>query len=363
MKKDNSKGVKFEARQLPSGSWRCQPSFTDEDGIQHRASFTKESKELAEAMALAWKAGIIDKVKTKKSATVGEALDAYIETGRCTGMKADTIKAHVSSRNNAFKSIEKRRVQTLALRDIQKWINERSQAVAPKTVKNNLDLLKVALKQYDASLDWNALRLPRGRKTETAIPSDDQVAAMLAELRTRGDDQMYIAVMLASLYGLRRSEICALEWSDISPSSDGRHVLEISKALVYDENNLLVLQDTKTEAGARIITLSDHVYVELMKRRNLRTNIISISPNSLSNRYALLAKKHGVNTRFHALRHYMASVMMRDGVEAFYAAKILGHASPATTQNIYTHVMGEKVIQINDRVDAHAVSILSRANY
>ena len=363
MKKSSSESARIEARQLPSGSWRCQPSFTDEDGVQHRASFTEKSKEIAEAKAVMWKAGIIEKVKARKAVTVGEALDAYIETGRCTGMKVDTIKAHVSSRNNAFKSIEKRRVQTLVLRDIQKWINDRSQAVKPKTVKNNLDLLKVALKQHGVSIDWDALRLPKNKRAEPTIPTDDQVAAMLANLRERRDDQMYIAVMLASLYGLRRSEICALEWTDISTTPDGKHVLEVSKALVYDENNHLVLQDTKSEAGTRTITMADDVYNELMKRRNLRINLVSITPNSLTNRYAVLARKYGVNTRFHVLRHHMASVMARDSVDPIYAAKLLGHASPATTQRIYTHAMDEKVIQVNNQVDAHAVKILSIANY
>ena len=357
------KGKMPVAVQLPSGSWRCRASFTDADGIKHNASFTKETKELAEAMAIMWKAGLIEQEKTRKFVTVGEALDAYIETGRCTGMKAGTIRAHVSSRNNAFKLIEKRRVHTLTLRDVQKWINERSKDVAPKTVKNNLDLLTVALKQHEVDLDWDALRIPKRKTEEPEIPSGDQVAAMLTHLRERKDDQMFIAVMLASLYGLRRSEICALEWTDISSTDSGEHVLEVSKALVADENNHLVLQDTKSEAGTRTITLAEPVYAELMKRRNLRTNLISLSPNALTNRYAALAKKFGVNTRFHVLRHYMASVMARDSVDPIYAAHILGHASPTTTQRIYTHVMDDKVIQINEHVDAHAAGILAKANY
>lgn len=357
------KGRMPTAIQLPSGTWRCRASFTDSDGIKHSAPFTAESKELAEAKAIMWKAGLIEKEKTRKFTTVGEAIDAYIETGRCTGMKASTIRSHVSARDNAFKTIEKRRIHTLTLRDIQKWINDRAKEVAPKTVKNNYDLLEVALKQHEVNLDWDVLRLPKNNQEEPQIPTGDQVAAMLTSLRDRKNDQMFIAVMLASLYGLRRSEICALEWSDIRPTSDGGHVLVVDKALVIDENNLLVLQDTKTKAGTRTIKLSDPVYAELMKRRNLRTNLISISPNALTNRYATLAKKFGVCTKLHVLRHYMASVMARDEVDPIYAASLLGHASPTTTQRIYTHVMDDKVIQINDRVDAHASGILAKANY
>jgi len=136
----------------------------------------------------------------------------------------------------------------------------------------------------------------------------------------------------------------------------------INKALVRDENNLLVEKDTKTDSGERTISLSDPVYAELIRRRNTiastRTNIISLSPNALTNRYATLAKKYGVCTKFHVLRHYMASVMARENVHTKYAAKILGHASPATTERIYTHVMDDKIIELNDALDAHAAGIL-----
>lgn len=348
-----------KAKQLPSGAWRVRATHTDENGVQMTASFTDANPKVAEAKAAMWVAGMLERDADLRNLPLGDAIDAYIETGRCTGMSPSTIKAYVSARNNAFTPLLKKRINKITLRDVQSWVNWRAKDAAAKTVKNNLDLLVCVLRQNEVRLDLDALRLPKRKKVAMEMPSDTQIRAMLASLRESKDDEMFLAVMLASVYGLRRSEICALQWTDVRSASDGRHVLVVSKALVGDENNLLVEKETKTEAGERIITLSDSVYLELMKRRTLRTHLISISPNALTNRYATLAKKFGVCSKFHGLRHYMASVMARYGADPVYTANLLGHASPNTTRRIYTHVMGDKVIEINSAVDAHATAVLA----
>lgn len=348
-----------KAKQLPSGSWRVRATHTDENGITTVASFTDANPKVAEAKAAMWQAGMIERDADLRNLPLGEAIDEYIETGRRTGMSPATIKGYVSARKNAYTPMLKKRVNKITVRDVQSWINWRAQTAAYKTIKNNLDLLVCVLRQNGVKLDLDALRLPKRKKVEPVMPSDDQIKAMLSSLREKKNDEMFIAVMLDSVYGLRRSEICALKWSDIRTTADQKHVLEVSRALVADENNHLVEKETKTEAGTRTLVLSDQVYAELMKRRNLRTHLISISPNALTNRYAALAKKFGVNTKFHNLRHYMASVMARDGVDPVYAANLLGHASPTTTQRIYTHVMPDKVVQLHSVVDAHAAAVLA----
>lgn len=349
-----------KAKQLPSGAWRVRVKHTNENGVQMTASFTDKNPKVAEAKAAMWVAGMLERDADLRNLPLGDAIDAYIETGRCTGMSPSTIKAYVSARNNAFTPLLKKRVNKITLRDVQSWVNWRAQQVAAKTIKNNLDLLVCVLRQNEVKLDLDALRLPKRKKVELVMPSDEQIKAMLDSLRGSKNDEMFIAVMLASVYGLRRSEICALQWTDIRSTEDGKHILVVSKALVADENGLLVEKETKTEAGERVIVLADSVYFELMKRRNLRTHLVSLSPNALTNRYATLAKKFGVCSKFHGLRHYMASVMARDGADPIYAANLLGHASPNTTRRIYTHVMGDKVVQINSVVDAHASAVLGQ---
>lgn len=347
-----------KAKKLPSGNWRVQVSFVDAHGVLHRTSFTESTAKLAEAKAAMWKAGLLERNENLKNLPLGEALDEYIETCRVTGMSPATVRAYVATRKNAFPLLINMRVNKITINDIQRQINARAKEVSPKTIKNNIGLLSITLKQQGVRLDFSALRLPKNKKRALEVPTDSQVNAMLEELRLRKDDDMFIAVMLAALYGLRRSEICALTWSDIATTADGQHVLTIDKAIVRDEHNMHVEKDTKTEAGTRRIVLSDPVYQELVSRRQLRPNLITLSPNAVTERYNRLAKHFDVDTSIHVLRHYMASVMAAKNVDPIYAAHLLGHSSYETTRRVYTHVMSDELVVANGVLDAHAESVL-----
>lgn len=348
-----------KAKKLPSGNYRCQASYTDDDGVIHRASFTEDTARMAEAKAAMWRAGMLEKDVLKKHLPLGDAIDEYIETCRATGMSPATIRSHVASRKSAFPLLIDKRVDKITIQDVQRQVNARAKEVSAKTIKNNIGLLSITLKQNGVHLDLSALRLPKRKKHDLVVPTDRQVTAMLDELRRRKDDDMFIAVTLAALYGLRRSEICALRWTDITTDADGQHILTIDKALVRDENNMHVEKGTKTEAGTRKIVLSNPVYQELVSRRQLKPTMVTLSPNSITERYNRLAKHFGADTSIHVLRHYMASVMAAKNIDPVYAAHLLGHSSYETTRRVYTHAMSDELVVANGVLDAHAECVLS----
>ena len=350
-----------KAKQLPSGSWRCRATLTDSDGNKITKSFTAETARKAETMARMWQEGFIDRENEKVAhgITLGEAIDNYIETCRCAGMSPSTIRGYVSCRKNAYTMIDKKPIRRLTVQDIQRQINARSKSCSPKTLRNEVNVLSAALKSNGVKLDFDALRLPKIVRKEMEIPTDTQIAHLLDTLRQE-DDDMFIAVMLAAIMGLRRSEICALTWGDIV-SIDGRSYLDITKASVLDEDMCLVAKTTKTNAGTRKLPLPDSVRTELLSRRSLRKAIVSIGPNVITERYERITSRLGIPGRFHDLRHYHASVMIREGVPEKYIVSDMGHASFDMVRRVYGHVMGEKQQEINAMMGLHADNILSIA--
>ena len=348
------------AKQLPSGSWRCRATLTDSDGNKVTKSFTAETARKAETMARMWQDGFMEKENEKAThgVTLGEAIDNYIETCRCAGMSPSTIKAYVSCRKNAYPLIENKPIRKLTVQDIQRQINARSKTCSPKTMRNNVNLIHAALKSNGVKLDFDALRLPSSRHQEMKIPSDDQIRQLLDELYD--NDDMFIAVMLAAVMGLRRSEICALTWGDLITSGD-KTVLNVNKASVLDEDSQLVIKSTKTNAGTRQLPVPSSVRAELVRRRSMRKTMVSISPNAITERYERIASRLGIPGRFHDLRHYHASVMIREGVPEKYIVSDMGHASFDMVRRVYGHVMGEKQKEINAMMGAHADNILSIA--
>jgi integrase len=67
-----------------------------------------------------------------------------------------------------------------------------------------------------------------------------------------------------------------------------------------------------------------------------------IHPRNLRRDFKKLLKDAGLPTiRFHDLRHTAASLMLNHGVPVIVVSKILGHAKPSTTMDIYGHLIYE----------------------
>lgn len=344
-----------KAQKLPSGNWRCRATVTDEDGVKHTVSFTAETARKAETLAKMWQEGMYQKARSRSSMTLDEAMEQYIETCRCAGMSPATIQGYGCIRRNAFPELKGRPIDRLTIRDIQASVNNRSRTVKPKTIKNEVGMLTAVLRQNGVKLDFDALRLPQTERKEMSIPSDVQISAMLSAVYD--DDDMYIAIMLAAVMGLRRSEICALTWDDIIVHGD-QAWLNVDKALVRGENGDYTEKSPKTKSGYRKLSIPSSVLGELLHRRNLRPRMIGVSPNVITERYNRLTKTMKISGRFHDLRHYHASVMLREGVPEKYIVADMGHASFDMVRNVYGHVMEEKQLTINSMMDAHASSIV-----
>lgn len=65
-------------------------------------------------------------------------------------------------------------------------------------------------------------------------------------------------------------------------------------------------------------------------------------PDSLGRTYWRLAHQIGVHTRFHDLRHFAATQAIAAGIDVRTVAGRLGHADPAITLRVYSHVLTER---------------------
>ena len=65
-------------------------------------------------------------------------------------------------------------------------------------------------------------------------------------------------------------------------------------------------------------------------------------PDSVTQYCGIFADKYGLrHIHPHAFRHTAASVLYFAGMDIVSISNHLGHASPSTTQNIYSHMIAE----------------------
>ena len=154
------------------------------------------------------------------------------------------------------------------------------------------------------------------------------------------DDEIY--VLIAAGCGLRRGEICGLEWKDIDFKEK---TLTVKKARVRMKKNHEKIP--KTRKSTRTIIAPDYVTDVLKKYKSkLREEptgndkiITRWKPQSLSERFKKLLDMFGLpRTRLHDLRHYNAVIMMKHGVPDKVASERLGHSNVQVLHKIYQHV-------------------------
>ena len=163
--------------------------------------------------------------------------------------------------------------------------------------------------------------------------------------------------MLTLYTGMRRGEICGLDWSDIDFENN---LLSITKSIVYTSSTGLQEGQTKTKSSQRIINIPHDMTAllneyrrEQLKRRfalgdqwtesgkvftNERGGLLS--PDTLSAWFKKFVKRHGLpDIHFHTLRHTAATLLIAGGVDVATVSKRLGHADKTTTLNTYTHAI------------------------
>ena len=255
---------------------------------------------------------------------------------------------------------------TLLLREGRK----KGGGLSPLTVQHVHRLLRKALHQ---AVRWEILdRNPADGADSPRVPRKEMNALdrtglgrMLSLLRGH---KLYLPVLLAATTGMRRGEILALRWRDIDLDT---RVLRVARSLQQTKAGL-EFKEPKSLRGRRNIQLAQATVDALKTQRAvLDTGVDGLvvcrpdgtvyPPDQLSAEFHKFAKRHGFAIRFHDLRHTHASNLLRDGVPVNVVSQRLGHAEPAITLNVYSHVLPGMQEEAADKIDEMMVEVLGGA--
>lgn len=160
--------------------------------------------------------------------------------------------------------------------------------------------------------------------------------------------------------GARRGEIAALRWSDIDLDAATMRIerpLEQTKAAIR-------VKCPKTESGYRTVSLPAFVVAALSEHRREQLELRMAlgagalpkdapvfgtieggwpNPYMISDRWRDAVKNRKLpKLTFHSLRHSHASALIAAGLDVVSISRRIGHASPALTLSIYSHMFEDK---------------------
>jgi integrase len=243
---------------------------------------------------------------------------------------------------------------------------DRKGGLSKRTVGHMHRILKEALGQavlwkHLALNPCNAVKAPKPEKHQFQTYSLEQTAQLL-----EAEDRMLIPVMLAVLCGLRRGEVCALQWSSVSLNAGQLSIVRSaeqtrsSEAYSTKRKKTQVRYKEPKSGKGRTVVLSATIGQALHEHRIEQAEQLSqlgirttgethvcanedgspLRPNTLTLYWKRLAKKLGLPViRFHDLRHACATHMLTLGVHPKVASERLGHSNVRITLDLYSHVL------------------------
>lgn len=226
-------------------------------------------------------------------------------------------------------------------------------ALAPKTVRDILSLLKTVL-QYAhktvSGIDLVEVTYPKLPKQEMRILNREEQDIFVQYL-LNDPDPCKFGVLFSLLTGLRIGEICALKWRNISLPDGTVSVSSTMQRLKNSDGGSssktsIRISTPKSDSSLRIIPLSDYLiaicnqWTWMAPEAYVLTGDLDrfIEPRTLQYRLAKYTKECNLDgVHYHVLRHTFATRCVEVDFEIKSLSEVLGHSSPRITLERYVH--------------------------
>ena len=190
---------------------------------------------------------------------------------------------------------------------------------------------------------------------EIKILTEEQIGAILRHLEGR-TLRPIVSFLLGT--GARRGEALAIRWGDVNFQ---KNVVRIERSLEQTKGSIRV-KSPKTKNGRRSVTISPWLAAELRShraRQDGRRLALGMgrapddcpvfsqwnggfrSPSRLSQDFAAAMDALKIDCTLHGLRHTHVSQLIAAGLDVLTISRRIGHASPAITLNVYSHMFSD----------------------
>lgn len=273
------------------------------------------------------------------------------------------------------------RLDKITGRHVQQFINELAlngksmktgKPLSRKTAIHHLSFISDVF-SYAVKMDMlsenpcRKVTVPKGEKKEKEIYTLEEIEVLFRLLETA--PLKYRTFFTLAIYsGFRRGELLGLEWKDI----DWEHnVISVRRTSNYTADKGIYTDTTKTKKSQRSLKFPPMV-MDLLKEYKSEQDEEKVKLGSKWIDYDRLFVKYDGrpmnnntpyfwftefckenNFRFcdiHSMRHFYASALINEGVDAATVSGALGHSVISTTTSIYCHAFQQAQARAGDAI-------------
>lgn len=278
---------------------------------------------------------------------------------RMAGVAGSTVRSVLDDKNNLRKDCAEKISAALGKKLSDLFEPLEDNGLSERTILHHHRLLSSML---TTAVQWQLLfsnpcqriKPPKVHKTEARYLNEEQTAETLKALQNE-PYQYNVIVQLLLYTGMRRGELCGLEWQDFDYETSCIHIRRNS--LYIPEKG--VFEDTpKNDTSDRVIKLSasaanllrDFCIWQNERKNELGSAWINsrriftawngkpINPDTITAWFHEFIIRHNLPPcSIHSLRHTNATLLIASGAPIKVVSDRLGHSTVSTTVNIYTH--------------------------
>jgi integrase len=342
-----------------------QKSRTTSGGI--RAARKLRAELISEVANDKAKASEVADNRTVEASTFGHLLDEWLALGRSRGRSPSTIDGYEKKISSTIRpELGAIPLEELTAKTLDAFYGRLiDEGTSPATLMHHHRIISAALAQ---AVKWDAVTFNAAQRASPPpvppvsfhVPPPDRVRALIELAAASRSPEWATVITLAALTGLRRGELCGLQWGDVDWKEENIAV----RRSVWQTKDGWGIKEPKTHQTRQLEIGTDTVEI-LAERYRRVTDAAALAevpisdeafmfspdidgarpmlPGSVTLAFGRLCKKLAETTetawpyRFHDLRHYTATELFRAGHHARTVADRLGHADPSLTLRVYTH--------------------------
>lgn len=287
-------------------------------------------------------------IKNRSDLTVIEYANDLLTFFRFLKLIRGTAPKDIPFEEIVIKDISLDTIASISLNDAYMFLvyckdnrgnNERTRARKATSLRNFYKYLTVQKRLIDDN-PLQELDSPKIKKTLPKYLTLEESVALLNAVDGKFKERDYCIITLFLNCGMRLSELCSLNLSDIRTNNT---LVVTGKG---NKERTIYLNDACIDA---INAYLPHRPVDGVKDKNalfISRQMGRISPKTVQYVVKTTLEKAGLGDRdlsTHKLRHTAATLMYQHGdVDVLAIKEILGHESLSTTQ-IYTHILDEQL--------------------
>ena len=320
----------MKIEKLPSGNYRLRVYLgKDANGKRITKSFTHYDKGKLRLIAAQYETSHGNAVH---AVTVEEAIDTFL-TAKTAVLSPSTVRGYNScarvlkSQHARFCALQ---IDSVQAKDVQMLVNDLvNRQNSPKTIRNYHGFLSAVFK-YSGEL-LPPVTLPQRERPEICIPDEDTFRAIMDAAK---GTRLEIPLALAA-FGLRRSEIIALDPADINGN-----VIHVHRAVVYGDRQTVHVKTTKTYTSDRYIQIPDAL-ADKIRNQGFVTDMTLAAFTQAFDKF--LRRNGFPHFRLHDLRHYLVSYCHNVlHLSDAQIQAITGHKTSVIMRTNYLHSMNQQ---------------------